>query len=374
MSTPPIPAVQQEFKPLSGFQPTTFMERGVAVPFTTPLLAGARARPGERSSLELVVSNPSGGRGVYILAWADIANVCQPTVHDRRLTEAVAALRSVTPDAIRHAAREVAASGMAGRGALAAAVLASESEEKALLQTNFDLLLEVVRQIEPKGEHRLPPQQDRPAELERRARSAVARIAPILRYSPEAVATSLERLASIFANIGVGRSARIPAAIARLIQLRSEVATFAEANPDDYGAEAGLIGRVADLTITLAKATLADAKALPGDVVALLRRWLADPDGLAKQLARPEWLLDGWDRICALWETAPATGSTIAEMAALLPVLPIEANDWLSRGADIVSELPRSRRKVVRELEDWRTGLVACDLIARNETLLEMTM
>src|ERR1700712_5461419 len=51
------------------YHPTTFLERGVAVPFTTPMLAGTRARPAEKQGLELVIPNPSGGRGVYIMAW-----------------------------------------------------------------------------------------------------------------------------------------------------------------------------------------------------------------------------------------------------------------------------------------------------------------
>ncbi|MBU6498939.1 MAG: hypothetical protein KGQ40_10460, partial [Rhodospirillales bacterium] len=54
---------------VESFLPSTFLERGVAVPFTTPQLAGARARPGTRVPLELVVPNPSGGRGHYILPW-----------------------------------------------------------------------------------------------------------------------------------------------------------------------------------------------------------------------------------------------------------------------------------------------------------------
>ncbi len=45
----------EEFRSDNGFLPTTFLERGVAVPFTTPLLAGSRTRPGERNQLELIV-------------------------------------------------------------------------------------------------------------------------------------------------------------------------------------------------------------------------------------------------------------------------------------------------------------------------------
>ena len=80
----------------------------MAVPFTTPQLNGARARPGERNPLELVVQNPSGGRGVYILSWDHISSLYTLTLNDRRLIEAVVKLRGVTPDTIRDTAREVA--------------------------------------------------------------------------------------------------------------------------------------------------------------------------------------------------------------------------------------------------------------------------
>jgi hypothetical protein len=124
----------------------------------------------------------------------------------------------------------------------------------------------------------------------------------------------------------------------------------------------------------MAKATLADAQELPSDIVGLLQRWAADPDGLLRLLARPDWLLDGWDRICALWELGPAAGRTIAEMAALVPVVPREAYEWISQSVRIASQLPAHRGKIVQQFEDWRTGATVCDLIARNEALLAKTL
>lgn len=363
-----------EFHVVTRFVPTTFLERGVAVPFTTPRLAGARARPAERRSLEVIVPNPSGGRGVYILPWGNIDNLCNPTVHDRRVTEAVAALPSVTPQAIRHAAREVAAQGLAGRGAREAARRARDDENQACVQANFDLLLELVRQLEVPGENPIPPEQDRPAALEWRGRRAVARLAPRLRWPPEMVVARLEQVAACFGSIGVGRNARISTSIARLVQLRREVAECLAREPDDNAAEIGMITSTADLTIQLAKATLADAQALSGDIPGLLQRWAADPDAVSRLLARPDWLLDGWDHLRALWELDPASGPTIAEIAALVPVVPREADEWLTEHLGRPADLSHYRSKLVRQLEDWRTGVTVCDLVARNERLLEKTL
>jgi hypothetical protein len=322
----------------------------------------------------LIVPNPSGARGVYILSWDGIFGLCKPTVFDRRLSEAIANLRGVTPEAIRHTAREVATEGMAGRGALTAARSALKSEQDAQLQANYDLLLQVVRQIEPTGENAIPPEQDRPAEVERRAKRAVALIAPSLHCSPEAVVERLEQVALIFASVGVGRSsARIPSAIANIIRIRNEIKRFAESS-DDCATEAALIANAADLTILMAKETLADTQELARNISMLLNRWVSEPDVLAQLLARPDWLLDGWDRICALWDTAPEEASTLAEMAALVPVVPREADAWLSQRLGLIVDLPKYRSRLVQPMEDWRTGVTVCDDIARNESLLEKTV
>jgi hypothetical protein len=249
-----------------------------------------------------------------------------------------------------------------------------KAKTSATLQANFDLLLELVRQTEPKGKDWTPPERYRPAELELRGQRAVARIAPRLGGSAETVAVALEQLAAVFASVGVAHSARIPAEIAGLVQMRREVMEHAERNPDDMAREARLVSSVADLTIMLANTTVADARALTADMMALLRRWATQPDTLAQLLARPDWLLDGWGRICALWEAGPKAGPTIAEMATLLPVVPREADLWLSQRLGLTVDLPRYRRTVVQQMEDWRTGVTVYDLVARNESLLEKSL
>jgi hypothetical protein len=93
----------------------------------------------------------------------------------------------------------------------------------------------------------------------------------------------------------------------------------------------GAIASVADRTIVLANGMVADARALSRDLRALLARWSADPTTLAAQLARSDWILDGWARICAIWDSQPEAVATILEMAALVPVVPREVDEWLSQ-------------------------------------------
>ncbi len=362
----------------AGYMPSTFLERGVAVPFTTPQLTGARARPGERDPLELLVPNPSGADGVYILPWHAIGALCRPTVHDSRLNAMVSAQPAITPASIRAAVRQVAVEGLAGREARAAAQTAQADEEQACLLTNFDLLLELLRQREPPDAAAAPLSLDRPELLQARAQAVVGLLAPELGRTAEQLGAGLEELARLYSGIGVGlhaRSARLPVAIAGLVQFRREVAEHAAAHGDAPAEAVALMLESADLTLFCSRTTLEDAQGLAGDMTALLRRWGHDRDGLGRELARPDWLLDGWTRVCALWQrTQPAKRSAaLPELTLLVPTVPREAGEWLAHRLDTGVGQVRNRRRVGM-MQDWRTGACVPDLVARNEELLVDTL
>jgi len=127
------------------------------------------------------------------------------------------------------------------------------------------------------------------------------------------------------------------------------------------------------LTLTCAETTLAEAHALTNDITALLRDWATAPAKIARVAARPDWLLDGWEQICCLWDDAtdPADRpAALVEMALLVPILPQETALWIGAVVDPV-KLAAYRRKVLLN-EDWRTGMAVYTLIARNERLRAM--
>jgi hypothetical protein len=138
MTLPTLPLV-------ASHHPTTFLERGVAVPFTSPLLAGARVRPADRGGIKMIVPNPAGGRGVYILPWGGICRLSRPTVHDSTLYLRITERQGITPGSIRTAARDVAAEGLAGHEAAEAAGVAQAGETRDRLATNFLLMVAAVR-------------------------------------------------------------------------------------------------------------------------------------------------------------------------------------------------------------------------------------
>ena len=356
--------------------PSTFMERGVAVPFTTPQLTGARLRPGQRHGLEVVIPNPAGTRSTYVLPTEMLDGYCRMTVHDRALHNLIVACRVVTPASIRAASRDVAGDGLAGRAAAAAASAAKRTEEHARLLMNFNLMLELIRRMELPG---VPaPRLDigNAEEVERRARDAVSRLVPEFGCTASRIHDALEEVATDILRVGHGAGAdeaALPQALRRINALREAVVSLTHPANRPGADLARLLVDVADATLQLAHETLDEARAVTCNVVDLLRMRCADPVALAELLARPEWLLDGWDQVCLAWQEHDPLSPPemlLAEMVGLLPLLPREAARWGKLSLDFDAMEHRSR--TISLNHDWRTAKPVFDLVARNEHRLAL--
>lgn len=322
--------------------------------------------------MELVIPNPAGGRGVYIMAWKSISALCCPALHDRQLNDRIETLVSVTPSTIRRVSGEVAAEGLAGDEAMEAARKAADHEKGDRLLANYLLLLALVEQVDtPTAEQKLAAVAD-PEEMQRRARLAVAQVAPRLKRSTSWVASALEAIGDTMACIGVtvgSTTGRVPRLINLLRRCSQEVAAWSSAQrSDDQASYTEMVCTVADHTLALAETTLAQARDLTSDVVGLLRSWGADQEPVVRLAGRPEWLLDGWEQICLLWDLAQddaARRAALVEMVQLVPVLPKEAKEWSDLGLEV--DVSTRLRKLIPLNEDWRTGAAVFDLVARNE-------
>ncbi len=354
------------------FEPATFMERGAAIPFTTPALLGARGRPGERGTFDFLVPNPAGGRGTYILGWDAIGQLCRPTVHDTRLGVRLAALAAITPSEIRRAARAVLAEGLAGRAAKAAASAAEADDRRDALAANF-LLLSLLERLVPGSATATPLAGiTDPVEIAHRGRLALAHAASPLRMAPDQVGDALEALAGAFAPIGL-RGQTPPVRIARLLialrRLHEDARSWAARPGAVHPDLARLVAAAAQVTLLAASYALAAAQDMTADMIALLRRWSHAPGDVAARLARPEWLLDGWEPIGLIWAGATTEAARIealVEIAPMVPILPREAAVWMD-GAIEPDTIARFRKTVLLN-QDWRTGQML-DRVARNECL-----
>jgi len=358
------------------YHPSSFVERGVAIPVTTPALLGARMRPAQRTGTEFIIPNPSGGRGVYILDWGGVRQLCRPTVHDTLLHQRVGRLPNMTPSGVRQIAREIAGEGLAGRDARRAADAAAQADAKRVLLANFLLLMTLVEQVEPTGMV-VQEAMKRTPELELRARQAIRQIAPRVSAHPTAIAADLEVLASLFAHGGLdpwGQSPRLIRLVARMRDFRDRLIRDAQQTPDEArgGLAASLVTSIATF-IRCAEILIAKAHGRLADVVGLLGAWHATPADIQTTIARPDWLLDGWEQICLLAEDPASvhdSHAVIEEVAQLVPLLPREAMEWL--GGGLTPDALEPSQRAMEQAMPRRHGGASFGLVARNEKLRAM--
>jgi len=359
------------------YQPSTFLERGAAVPFTTPILLGARLRPAERRGLELIIPNPGGGQGVYVLPWLSMPDICSPTLHDRQLWSVLSEQPLVSPLAVREAALAIASEGFAGQLACSAAARSREGRAAARVRTNFLLLLSLIRHTESPAEAHPPAARDHPAQIEKRARRALARMAPRLGWEVDDVVNALEDIATLVHHIGLPDDpvlAPIRRQVAEIQRTADEIAGWCAGSLAAQDQRVGdVIAEVVGLTLRCCNAALAELDTLLADPTALLLRWKQDSAHLRAIATRPDWLVDGWAFICALWADAPQAERLAVtwEIALILPLIPREAEEWSAIQTDWDAHTLLRRR--VRALEDWRTGRMV-DLTERHERALALAV
>ena len=360
--------------PIGFHHPMTFRSRGVAVPFTTPLLAGTRVRASRLQGVEIVIPNPSGTRGVYVLDWPGIRALCNPTVHDTVLFQRACRLTTVEPATIREAALEVAREGYAGREAASAAESATAHDRAQSLLAHFLLVKGLLERFEPDS----PPTALPPGCTSRQVTAALRRIAPFLGRSVPQLASGLSAISAVLAPIGMvatADAARIPRLLTHLKGAQIDLRRWLDADGDnDIGglgqAIATALGTACDTGTMLLERT----RSALADTPSLLKRWIRDPYGVSAQATRCDWLLDGWERVRLLWVAASTEASrraALLEMAPLVPVLPREVMQWTD--TPIAPDAMTPTCRVTSHEDAWRTGGSAFALIERNERLLAMS-
>ena len=264
--------------PIQTYRPATFLERGVAVPFTTPLLTGARARLGARCNVELVVRNPSGGRGYYIVPCASVRALCRPTVHDSRLNRLISTLPS--PDAFHRSAGGIVGCGpgTCGQARDGSRAGGARKERQDRISTEYLLLGALAEQIAPDAFKGLDWRRHPSMKVERQAQRIVAELARSQNQSPDRLSSTLEALAETFAPIGVMgemAEARLPRLMKAITAMHAGLVERRRAPCDDVLSELTdmVASRAGPLTMAAAK-VLTGTKALTQDVTRLL--WLVE--------------------------------------------------------------------------------------------------
>jgi hypothetical protein len=347
---------------IQSYRPRSFRERGVAPPFTTRLLLGARLRQAQEAGapLEIVVPNPSGGRGVYILPWSSIGVLGRPTMHDvilgRALCDGIARHDGrLSPKLLADAVSQTALQGLAGPLAAQAAADAARAGLASTLETRFRLLVAVTQRIEGARPDLLPIAEDTRENIEQRGRDALQRIAEEIGQSPQHLMDAIEAMAAQYTDIGLGdacASARLPRLVQSMRDMQRDLIAWVQAeaggsgaNPVDETREANAVARAADLVARIAERQLAQAREAMAEPVAVLRRFAEPKTDATADIELVFWLVDGWEGICRLWLAAPSAmprNLALADMARSLPPLPDEAEAWLGLPTGTAEQLERT--------------------------------
>jgi hypothetical protein len=357
------------------FLPSTFEERGIAVPFTTAILAYSRARKSARGFIELCVTRFADAAGYYVIPWNAVRDIASLTVHDYALHEEVITARALDPHAMRLAALRVAADGLAGEAAAdaAIAVLAADDELKALNQVL--LMMRVLQEIDPVAAPLLFRGISRP-EGQARVRAALFGAADRLELKPEIFDYRLSQLGINTYTVGVpwspteGRLRRI---LRRLGELVQSLVLWARIRVSDAAHTARFCASVASLTHTIGTGLLSELDELLADPRSIVISWDQLKEQVEQRCTRLAWLLDGWDPICQWW--FDGENQSVDDQAVILqdilPVLPIVPRDELEGAKRFtVGDLVQRSRRFVRLHEDWLTGdLVDVDMVDRMEQL-----
>ena len=332
----------------------------VSLPFTAPALTAMRVRMQQTGGLEMLLSNPAGGRGIYVAGWTTLRAFAAPSLHDILLAERIGAKATIaaplSPASVRAAAIAVAAEGHAGRRVAQAAGRARQAEQLGLRRLRAHLLLELARALGIPGSDSAmnDPWTTQPDEHHgwlAEAPLLVTRHLDGPPWSPTELADLVARIAALVWPLGIGPAAA-RARLPRTLELLSNTA-LPERIPGQ-GPEAGVVSldHVIGTRIAQAGTALRQARMLLDHPIELLALWRADRAALQRTLEQPDWLLDGWDRLCLLRSDA-------AELGALAQMLLYEGERRIGLNR---TELDGAGLSSV-------TTAVALNRLARNEQL-----
>ncbi|ACJ00209.1 hypothetical protein [Rhodospirillum centenum] len=357
------------------FLPSTFAERGVAVPFTTPLLNQARLRQDRNERFEFLLPSFTGGKGIYVMPWKSLPSVMTVTLHDRLLFEEIERLETHSPETIRGAALRVQATGVAGPDAAAAARRSLTEAGQQLILTQFILVTELLKLVGIGARDLLRPGMTA-QESQRLARQALAKVAALVKIPPDDMAQRVETLGTAIAPVGMPQSpqpGRLRALLKQLDAMRDALMTWAQKDASDVSGLGDYVADIAGHTIALGAERLKQLDLVCGDPKQIIHDEPRFRAAITQHVSRLSWLLDGWDFLIALWNAAQdrpeeAQRAAVVELSRLVPVIPREELGVSFTETDLEA-VAKVQRRWVRMNEDWRTGALDMDAVMRLESL-----
>lgn len=350
------------------YRPSTFLERGIVVPFTTPALDKARVRQSEFSKCDVVAPWFSEGDSAYVIPLPALPSLVTLTAHDRYLCSTLGSLEFVSPIEIRKAVFDAAMTGLDGPETAEGAERALNQEANERLYITLLFLLNIL------GKRDVSARDEVLRKLSTLSNSDALRQMLSVRLeqlglSPTVLFDQLEKLSATMVPVGLAAQ---PGRLRRLhkgyLDFLTSVKDWLGTAPPELAGSGRLISVTAELTGELVRESFDYIDMLLDDISEILTERTDMAGRLRVAVHRVAWLLDGWADIISLWDTVDTgedRAAVVQSILRILPILPVECQaPWVT--AKLESAKPRMMtRGMVRPMVDWSTGEIDVELLQR---------
>jgi hypothetical protein len=353
--------------------PSTFEERGAAVPFTSPLIAHARVRTDWRDRLELVIGQFAETVGHYVIPWTALSEIFTLTAYDTLLIEQVTEARALDPHAIRQAGLRVTATGLAGPSAASAALKTIKQDDEYRALQTVVLILRVIETVEELTARDMMRDM-MSVEGQARIRETLAEVVRGLGQDSARFERHVSDLSDMTAAVGLAwnpEPGRLRKLLLALETFRNSISGWSVDLPADQAEQSRFCADVATITLDIAREILDSLDQLLTNPLGILTAWGKQAPVVAKSVKRLAWLLDGWEEIILRWQNAAGPVAKIATLREILPILPLIPRDEMGSRTDqsAVLSMQLSSRRWVRANENWKTGALDTEMVRRLEEL-----
>ena len=352
-----------------------YQSEGVAVDFTTPILANARIRPSDGDRLEVILSDLGGGRGHYVVPLRHLEKAVTMTVHDHTLCEEVLHRNASSPDDIRRAVLTVAKMGLAGQKAAKLASQMIDDEQNERMLTTVCLVRRAVTYGDPSASKAPPSFNELATDIARsKVKVELGRVARTARLSSDAVYNVLEEWAGIIAPVGVPDmpvECRLRRLGRQVFELASQLRQWADDEISHVGDRARL---VADYAVRVGRDAERRMTALDEytiDIVETICGWKESAMELRASMDALAWTLNGWEGNLRRWRDAAQVSREEQQrvVSAILATRPARGDASQSDGAHEFAHPARTGTRKVQAYQDWKTGQIDYDAVRRLEAL-----
>lgn len=358
--------------------PSTFEERGAAIPFTTPQLAHARVRGDWRGRLELVVAKFAESAGAYVIPWPAVKDIGTLTTHDVMLHEEVMKQNALDPHGVRLCALTVAKTGLAGPEIAEAAEKALAEDEEAKALNQVVLILRVIEEAEPAVAKTLVRELATPQGQDR-IRETLSSVAGRLGIEADILDKRISALGDKTYDVGTAWSpseGRLRRQLKKLEAMQKSTAEWASERLGEAAEQAKFTSDVAAYTIANAREVLQKFDKMLASPRAIVADWDIKAPAAEKLARRLTWLIDGWDPIVEMWMASTEEAQHIDALSRIASVLPFVPRDEAESGnvnSSVFNTLQAQGRKWVRSNTNWQTGEPDVELIKRLEEVKAKT-